>query len=205
MKRGARIVIATGNRCKLAEIRSMLADVDVEILPQSEFGIAGADETGETFLDNALLKARHAAANTGLPSIADDSGLAVDALNGRPGVHSARFAGDDSTDQANVSKLLQELAGVEDNDRGAAFHCAAVLVFPDESREAVIAGGEWRGEILREPRGENGFGYDPVFYDAALGKAAAEMSATEKNNCSHRGRAFATLAELIRSEVARPR
>jgi XTP/dITP diphosphohydrolase len=190
----ARIVIATGNRGKLAEIRKLLAGLGVEVVAQSDLGVEAAEETGSTFAENALIKARHAAAVTGLPAIADDSGLEVDALGGRPGVHSARYAGARADDDRNIDKLLGELEGVA--DRGAAFRCVACIVVPGDP-EPVIAAGEWRGSILHERRGRSGFGYDPVFEDGELGKSAAEMSSDEKNARSHRGKALKRLLQLI--------
>jgi len=188
--------MASGNRGKLREIARILADLDFTVVPQSEFNVSEADETGTTFVANALIKARHAAAATGLPAIADDSGLAVDALQGRPGVFSARYAGADADDAANIDKLLQELALVEDKDRGATFHCVACFVTPD-SDEALIAKGSWRGSIARHRIGSGGFGYDPVFIDAELGVSSAQLTAEEKNQRSHRGKALAELARLL--------
>lgn len=188
--------MASGNRGKLREIARILADLDFTVVPQSDFDVSEADETGDTFVANALIKARHAAAATGLPAIADDSGLAVDALQGRPGVFSARYAGPDADDAANIDKLLQELALVEDADRGATFHCVACFVTPD-SDAALIAEGSWRGSIARQRTGVGGFGYDPVFIDAELGVTSAQLSAEEKNQRSHRGKALAELARLL--------
>jgi XTP/dITP diphosphohydrolase len=188
--------MASGNRGKLREIARILADLDFTVVPQSDFDVSEADETGDTFVANALIKARHAAAATGLPAIADDSGLAVDALQGRPGVFSARYAGPDADDAANIDKLLQELALVEDADRGATFHCVACFVTPD-SDAALIAEGSWRGSIARQRTGAGGFGYDPVFIDAELGVTSAQLSAEEKNQRSHRGKALAELARLL--------
>lgn len=190
-----RIVIATGNRGKLRELSELLADLGVEVVAQSDLGVEPVAETGSTFVENALIKARHAAAETGLPAIADDSGLAVDALDGRPGVRSARYAGCDADDDRNIDKLLGELEGVE--DRGAAFHCAACFVAP-EGQEPVLATGEWRGTILSERRGEHGFGYDPVFWDDELQSSAAELSSDQKNARSHRGRALRQLVRKLR-------
>jgi XTP/dITP diphosphohydrolase len=190
-----RIVIATGNKGKLAEIRQILGAGDFQIVPQSEFDFVPAEETGTTFLENALLKARRAASETGMISIADDSGLVVDALDGEPGVFSARYAGDDATDEQNVEKLLKALDGVE--QRGARFCCVAVVVFPDLNKAPLIGEGEWRGSIAIARHGDGGFGYDPVFFDVGLGKCAAEMSAEEKNARSHRGEAFRQLGDLI--------
>jgi XTP/dITP diphosphohydrolase len=188
--------MASGNRGKLREIARILADLDFTVVPQSDFNVSDADETGDTFGANALIKARHAAAATGLPAIADDSGLAVDALQGRPGVFSARYAGPDANDAENIDKLLHELAQVEDAHRGATFHCAACFVMPD-SDDAVIAEGSWRGSIAQQRIGEGGFGYDPVFIDNELGVSAAQLSAEEKNQRSHRGKALAELARLL--------
>ena len=190
-----RIVLATGNKGKLAEIQQLLHGRDFEIVPQSEFDFVPAEETGSTFLENALLKARLAARETGLVSIADDSGLVVDALGGEPGVYSARFAGEDASDEQNVEKLLNALEGVE--ERGACFRCVAVVVFPDESVAPLVGEGEWRGSIAKSRCGEGGFGYDPIFFDPELGKCAAEMTAGEKNSRSHRGEAFLALEGLL--------
>jgi len=188
--------MASGNRGKLREIARILAELDFTVLPQSDFNVSDADETGDTFVANALIKARHAASATGLPAIADDSGLAVDALHGRPGVFSARYAGPGAHDAANIDKLLHELAEVSDADRGATFHCVACFVTPN-SDDAVIAEGSWRGSIARQRIGEGGFGYDPVFVDAELGVTSAQMSIEEKNQRSHRGKALAELARLL--------
>ena len=190
-----RIVIATGNKGKLVEIRQILKGSDVEIVPQTDFSFEPAEETGSTFLENALLKARHAASETGLIAIADDSGLVVDALNGEPGVFSARYAGENASDEQNVSKLLSSLHGVE--QRGARFRCVAVVVFPDGDSQPLIGEGEWRGSISTSRMGDGGFGYDPVFFDSELGKCAAEMTGEEKNARSHRGEAFRALTKQL--------
>jgi XTP/dITP diphosphohydrolase len=192
-----RIVIATGNTGKLAEIRQILEGSEFDIVPQSQLDFVPAEETGATFLENALLKARRAVSETGLIAIADDSGLVVDALDGAPGVFSARFAGDDASDEQNVKKLLRSMKDVNDADRGASFHCVAVVVFPDESRVPLVGEGEWRGRIAASRRGDGGFGYDPVFFDLERGKCAAEMTAAEKNSRSHRGEAFRRLGDLL--------
>ena len=169
-------------------------------MPQSEFGVTDADETGTTFVENALIKARHAVDATGLPAIADDSGLAVDALDGRPGVYSARYAGPGATDEQNNDKLLAELDGVPDEARGAAFHCVVCFVQPDDP-DPIIAEGEWRGRILHERRGEGGFGYDPLFYVPDTGCASAELEPEEKNRRSHRGQALRELARKLHERV----
>lgn len=192
-----KIVMASGNVGKLHEIVRILGDLDITFVPQSDFGVSDADETGDTFAANALIKARHASSVTGLPAIADDSGLMVDALDSRPGVFSARYAGVGASDESNINKLLHELEGVADEDRAATFHCTACFVMPDDS-EPIFATGEWRGSILRERRGEGGFGYDPVFLDVATGSSAAELGRAEKNARSHRGRALQELSRLLR-------
>ncbi|MDJ0906636.1 MAG: XTP/dITP diphosphatase [Woeseiaceae bacterium] len=191
-----RIVLASGNAGKLAEIARLLEDLDIEVIPQSALGVTDADETGTTFAENALIKAQHAAAATGLPAIADDSGICVDALDGRPGVYSARYAGPGATDDRNIDRLLTELEGVPDEQRGAAFHCVACFVAPDRD-EPLIAEGEWRGTILHERRGAGGFGYDPLFFVPELGKSSAELSPQEKNARSHRGQAIAELSRKL--------
>lgn len=192
------IVMASGNAGKIREIASLLRDLDVEVVPQSAFNIPDAEETGTTFEENVIIKAQHAVALSGLPAIADDSGLVVDALDGRPGVYSARYAGADASDDDNVDKLLRELDGV--TQRSAAFHCVACFLEP--SAKPVLASGIWRGEILRERRGDGGFGYDPVFLDVASGKASAELSPDEKNARSHRGQALRALADVLQSRLA---
>jgi XTP/dITP diphosphohydrolase len=196
------IVLATGNPGKIREIRELFADLDVEIVAQSAFDIESPEETGVTFTENALLKARHAADRTGLPAMADDSGIAVDALDGRPGVFSARYAGEGATDDDNLDLLLTELRDVPDDQRGGGFHCAAVLAWPGNERSPVIAEAVWRGTILRERRGAGGFGYDPIFLDSESGKTGAEMSREDKNRVSHRGKAFRKLHDLIGAELA---
>ena len=175
-----------------------MRELGLSIVPQGELGVDSVEETGSTFLDNALIKARHAAQSTGLPAIADDSGLAVDALDGRPGVRSARYAGEGATDAENIDKLLQELSGVEAGRRTAAFHCAAVYVDPADG-DVVIAEDSWPGSILEARDGTGGFGYDPVFVDAASGRTSARMTADQKNAVSHRGRAFRKLVGLLRN------
>ena len=193
----AKIVMATGNPGKIRELARLLDGLGVEIVAQSELGVPDADETGTTFAENSLIKARHAAEATGLPAIADDSGLSVDALDGAPGVYSARYAGD-AGDEANNDKLLAALEGVE--DRGAAFHCVATFVAPGE--EPLVAAGEWRGEILQARRGDGGFGYDPLFFVPECGCSSAELPADEKNRRSHRGQALRELVRLLEQKYA---
>ena len=188
--------MASGNAGKLREIRRMLAGQHIMVVPQTDLAVSDVDETGDTFVANAIIKARHAASETRLPAIADDSGLVVDALGGRPGIHSARYSGPGASDESNIDKLLTEMRGVDDADRGAAFHCVACYVTQEDS-DPVIARGEWRGNILRERRGDGGFGYDPVFFDKECGLSAAEMSSDEKNLRSHRGKALAGLIQQL--------
>ena len=198
----AKIVMASGNAGKLQEMARILADLDVTVIPQSEFGVSDADETGATFVENALLKARHAARATGLPAISDDSGLAVDALDGRPGVHSARYSGPEADPEKNIDRLLAELDGVPAKRRGAAFHCVACFVM-DDNAKPLIAQGEWRGEILHARQGDGGFGYDPVFFIPELACSSAQLSADEKDARSHRGQALRSLARQL-SDYAWP-
>lgn len=193
-------VLATGNRGKVAELTALFAEagLDIEVTAQSELGVAPAPETGSTFIENALAKARRAARVTGLPAMADDSGLVVAALGGAPGVRSARFAGEDADDAANVAKLLELLAGAT-HDRGALFYCALVALEHPEDPAPLVATGTWKGEIARERKGRGGFGYDPVFFDPRLGRTAAELDAEQKNRVSHRGAALRRLVELLKN------
>jgi XTP/dITP diphosphohydrolase len=196
-----RIVLATGNPGKVREIQRILGELGVEVVPQTELGVGDADETGTSFVDNALIKARHAAMLTGLPAIADDSGLVVDALDGRPGIYSARYSGADATDDSNIDKLLQELCGVPGDERTAAFHCCAVYGSVNDPT-SLVAEGRWQGRILDERRGAQGFGYDPVFFDPECGRTAAELTPEVKNARSHRGKALTALAEMLRQRYA---
>ncbi len=195
LRAGSRIVVATGNPGKLAEIAAILEEFRVEVVSQGELGIDEVEETGLTFVENALLKARNAAALSERPAIADDSGLEVDALAGAPGIRSARYAGPGADDQRNIDKLLDELAGVE--HREAAFRCVMVFLRHAEDPAPVIAEGVWRGRILTARRGAGGFGYDPVFFDPELGRSAAELPSAEKNRVSHRARALRELARRL--------
>ena len=193
----SRIVLASGNPGKAAEIGALLAPARVEVVAQSAFGIEGAEETAGTFVENALLKARHAARGSGLPAVADDSGLVVDALGGAPGVHSARFAGPGASDADNNGRLLAALAGRPPGTRTARFVCVAVLLRHADDPLPVICQGTWEGSVLDAPRGSGGFGYDPLFLPAGSDVTAAELSAAEKNRVSHRGRAFARLLAAL--------
>ena len=188
------VVLASSNPGKMREIERLLAHLDFTIVPQSDYGIEDAEETGTSFEANAVIKARHAMRATGLPAIADDSGLAVDALGGRPGVYSSRYAGPRASDAENVDKLLSELG--DRKDRGAEFHCVACFMAPGLDTP-ILTHGSWRGEILRAPRGSGGFGYDPVFLDPGTGRASAELDPEEKNARSHRGIALRRLAEAL--------
>ena len=189
------IVLASGNAGKLAEIVRILEDLDITVVPQSEFGVTDADETGTTFIENALIKARHAVDATGLPAIADDSGICVDALDGRPGVYSARYAGENATDEANNQKLLNNLRGIPTQKRTAHFCCVMALVTPQGSIQTAKA--IWEGHILTEPRGENGFGYDPYFLIPEYHRTFGELSPAVKRRLSHRARALAQLAPAL--------
>ena len=193
-------VLATGNRGKLAELTRLLADagLDLRVSPQSELGVDAPPETGATFVENALTKARHAARVTRLPAIADDSGLVVPALGGAPGVRSARFAGEAADDGANIAKLLKAL-DAPSLDRAARFHCVLVALEHPDDPTPLLATGSWAGHIAWAPRGRGGFGYDPVFFDTRLGRTAAELDADEKNRVSHRGQALERLIELLKN------
>lgn len=200
-ERGAafgRVVLATGNRGKLRELRALLADFALEVVPQSELGVEGVEETGSTFEANALLKARHAARVTGCPAIADDSGLEVDALGGRPGVYSARYAGEAATDAENNTKLLHELAGVAE-PRAARYRAVIVYVASADDPAPLVAAGAWEGAIARQPRGDGGFGYDPLFVVGAGPLTAAELPADEKNRVSHRAAALRELVAMLQA------
>jgi XTP/dITP diphosphohydrolase len=196
------IVLASGNVGKLRELGALLAPEGFILRPQSQWGFAEAIEDGLTFVENALKKARHAAANTGLPAIADDSGLVVPALGGEPGIYSARYAGPGAGDVQNNEKLLRQLAGQEAGARRAYFHCAMVLVRHAADPVPLIASASWWGEIAQTPRGAGGFGYDPLFWLAEQGCTSAELPPEEKNRISHRGQAAQSLLSLLRGASA---
>lgn len=191
------LVLASGNAGKLAELAQLLGDRGLTLRAQSEFGVEDVEETGLTFVENALLKARNAARATGLPALGDDSGLCVDALGGAPGLYSARYAGPGGDAARNIERLLRELDGVPDEARGASFHCCIVLLRHATDPRPLVVEGRWHGRILHAPRGDGGFGYDPVFLDPASGLTAAELPAVRKNAVSHRGLALATLRERL--------
>lgn len=193
-----KIVLASGNAGKLRELIAMLAPLGHEVVPQSALGIDTPAETGTTFTDNALLKARYVAGKTNLPALADDSGIEVDALGSRPGVYSARYAGEGATDQQNLEKLLEELRQVSAERRTARYQCVIVLARSVDDAAPLIASGTWEGRIRTEPMGSGGFGYDPIFEPRGLTVTAAEMSASDKNNLSHRGQALRSLIEKLR-------
>ncbi|MGH8619459.1 MAG: RdgB/HAM1 family non-canonical purine NTP pyrophosphatase [Burkholderiales bacterium] len=197
-----KLVIATGNPGKLREIAAILAPLAIEVVPQTALGVSEAEEPHATFVENALAKARHASRATGLPALADDSGICVAALNGAPGVHSARYAegavtGREAQDRRNNEKLIAALAGHPDHS--AHYTCVIVLVRHADDPEPLIAEGHWHGEVIATPRGDGGFGYDPYFLLPALGRTAAELESAHKNVISHRGQALARLATLLRA------
>jgi len=195
-KAGRQVVIATNNVGKLREFRQLLSELSLEILPQSDFGLSAAEETGLSFVENAILKARHACAGTGLPAIADDSGLAVDALRGAPGIYSARYSGEND-DEANNRLLLENLKHVPETQRSARFHCALAYLRYTEDPCPIICQASWEGQILSAPRGENGFGYDPLFYLPLSGCSSAELPPEQKNRISHRGQAMKKLLQEL--------
>ncbi|NPE54194.1 XTP/dITP diphosphatase [Dickeya dadantii] len=192
------VVLATGNAGKVRELAGLLADFGLDVVAQTALGVDSAEETGLTFIENAILKARHAARETGLPAIADDSGLAVDALGGAPGIYSARYAGEDASDRQNLDKLLAALDNVPDEQRQASFHCVLVYLRHADDPTPLVCHGSWQGVIARTPVGAGGFGYDPVFFVPSIGKTAAELSREEKNALSHRGQALRQLLDALR-------
>lgn len=196
-----KLVLASNNAKKLAELRAILAPLGWTLVPQGELGVPEAEEPHCTFIENALAKARHAAARTGLPALADDSGICIDALGGAPGVQSARYAGEPKSDARNNDKLLAALA--DRSDRRGHYYCVLVFVRAADDPQPIIAEGEWHGEVLPAPRGTGGFGYDPLFLIPELGLSVAEIAADEKNRRSHRGQALARLVERLRPPPAR--
>lgn len=201
-----RIVLASGNRGKLAEFKQLLSDCTFEVIAQSELQIADAEETGLSFVENAILKARNASQHSGLPALADDSGLEVDALHGAPGIYSARFAGlptdnAKNNDAANNKKLLEALADVPIEKRSARYQCVLVFMRHASDPSPLICQGTWEGEILTAPRGDQGFGYDPLFFIPALQQTAAELPPAKKNALSHRGKAMRLLLAALRERV----
>jgi len=193
-----KVVLATGNAGKVAELASLLADFGLAVTAQTDLGVDSADETGLTFIENAIIKARHAARSTGLPAIADDSGLAVDCLGGAPGIYSARYAGAAASDRENLDKLLAALQEVPPARRGASFHCVLVYLRHADDPIPLVCHGSWRGVIAQTASGSGGFGYDPVFYLPELGRTAAQLSRDEKQRISHRGQALRQLLDALR-------
>ena len=194
-----RIVLASGNAGKLREINQILEGVAFQALPQTDFDVSEAEETGLTFVENAILKARHACHFSGLPAIADDSGLEVDALQGAPGIYSARYAGVGATDAENLSKLLKNIENVPEQERTARFQCLMVYMRHEHDPTPVICQGTWEGRILHQAVGDNGFGYDPVFFVPSENCSAAQLDAVVKNTLSHRGQALVQLVERLSS------
>ncbi|MEZ2576960.1 MULTISPECIES: XTP/dITP diphosphatase [Buttiauxella] len=194
-----KVVLATGNAGKVRELADLLSNFGLDVVAQTELGVESAEETGLTFIENAILKARHAAQITGLPAIADDSGLAVDVLGGAPGIYSARYAGLEASDQQNLEKLLATLKDVPDEQRKARFHCVLVYMRHAEDPTPLVCHGSWEGQITREAAGTGGFGYDPIFFVPSEGKTAAELTRDEKRAISHRGQALKLLLEAMKN------
>ncbi|MGJ0577947.1 XTP/dITP diphosphatase [Xenorhabdus bovienii] len=192
-----KVVLATGNAGKVRELADLLTDFGLDIVAQTELGVDSADETGLTFIENAIIKARHAAAITGLPAIADDSGLSVNALGGAPGIYSARYAGIDASDRNNLEKLLEAMRDIPDEERQAQFNCVLVYLRHAKDPTPLIFHGRWSGIITHEPAGNGGFGYDPIFYVPEFGCTAAELSREQKSAVSHRGQALKMLLEAM--------
>ncbi|MBV6447802.1 RdgB/HAM1 family non-canonical purine NTP pyrophosphatase [Nitrosomonas sp.] len=192
-----KLVIASNNKGKLREIGELLAPLAIDVAPQSEFNISEADEPHVTFVENALAKARHASRCSGLPALADDSGICVSALGGAPGVNSARYAGEPKSDERNNQKLVESLKN--QTDRRAYYYCVIVLVRHADDPQPIIVDGSWYGEIIDQPRGSGGFGYDPYFYLPEFGKTSAELTLEQKNKISHRGQALAKLVEILQT------
>ena len=196
-----KIVLATGNQGKVKELATMLSGLGFNVLPQSDFKVSDVPETGTTFVENAIIKARHASKQTGLPAIADDSGLAVSALGGAPGVYSARYSGEHATDQSNITKLLKAMADIPKDQRQAKFLCVLVFMRHADDPSPIICQGEWYGEITSSQTGDQGFGYDPVFWVAEQNCTSAQLSSQQKNKLSHRGKALELLLTQLTSQV----
>jgi len=193
-----RVVLASSNKGKLRELSALLAPLGYEVVPQGALGIDTPPETGDTFAANALLKARHAAAESNLPALADDSGIEVDALNGRPGIYSARYAGEGASDQDNLLKMLGEMQGVPALKRTARYQCVIAFVSTADDPDPILAKGTWEGWLTSQPRGLEGFGYDPIFVPSGFDRTAAELNPGEKNSLSHRGQALRALMDQLR-------
>lgn len=199
MKMNKQLVLATGNQGKVKELAAMLEALNIDVLPQSQFNVPEVAETGTTFVENAIIKARHAAKITGLPAVADDSGIEVDALNGAPGVYSARFAGPNASDSDNIHKLLADMEGK--TERSARFWCVLVYMRHADDPTPIICQASWEGKITEQPAGSGGFGYDPVFFVPTLNCSAAALSKEEKNAISHRGQALKMLAQQLKATL----
>lgn len=195
------VVLASGNPGKLREFGQLLEGLDLKVVPQSQFDVTEAKETGLSFVENAILKARHAATTTSLPALADDSGLEVDALKGAPGIYSARYAGPGASDQDNLEKLLEMLDGVPEQERTARFQCVIVYMRHGLDPTPLICQGTWEGRILTEPVGDNGFGYDPVFFVPTEGCSSAQLAPETKNRLSHRGQALRQLVPALKAKT----
>ncbi len=195
-----KIVLATGNQGKVKEMADLLSDFGFEVHAQSEFNVSEVAETGTTFIENAIIKARHAAKETGFAAIADDSGLEIDYLKGAPGIYSARYYGEGATDKLNLEKVLAEMQGVPEEQRTARFHCVLVLMRHENDPTPLVCHGKWEGRILTEASGENGFGYDPIFFVPEEGCASAELEPVRKKQLSHRGKALNELFATIKTQ-----
>jgi len=196
-----KVVLASSNTGKIKELTTLLQPFNIELIPQSALGIPDAEETGLTFIENALLKARHAALLSGLPALSDDSGLAVTALNGAPGIYSARYAGEPSNASLNIDKLLKDMHDVPDDKRQAAFHCVLAFMTSATDPAPIVCDGKWKGMLLRQRHGEHGFGYDPIFFVPSENKSAAELPSEIKNKLSHRAKALQSLIELLADKI----
>lgn len=195
-----RIVLASGNKGKIREMRHLLSELPYEIITQSEFNVPNADETGFTYIENAIIKARHAAQLTQLPAVADDSGISIDALNGAPGIYSARYAGPNANDVDLINKVLHEMREVPPNQRQATFHCVIALLRHETDPDPIIVHGRWYGRIVEKAEGIHGFGYDPIFFDETQQCTAAELDPTIKSVISHRGQALSKLIEILKQD-----
>jgi XTP/dITP diphosphohydrolase len=192
-----KVVLASGNKGKLKEFSQLLSSYDIEVCPQSDFDVVPPEETGLSFVENAIIKARYASTISGLPAIADDSGIAIDALKGQPGIYSARFSGEGASDQANIDLALQRLEGLPDDRRNAQFHCVLVYMTHANDPTPIICHGQWPGRITQTQSGSDGFGYDPIFWVAEQNCTAAELTKEQKNKVSHRGQALKELMSKI--------
>ncbi|MDN2663301.1 XTP/dITP diphosphatase [Psychromonas sp. 14N.309.X.WAT.B.A12] len=195
-------VLATGNQGKVKEMSELLNSFSIEVLPQSQFNVPDVPETGTTFVENAIIKARHASKLTGLPAIADDSGLEVDFLNGQPGIYSARYSGEAATDRENIDKLLSKLVGINPEQRKARFQCVLVYMRHELDPTPIICQGTWEGSITEEVFGEQGFGYDPIFWVESEQSTSAQLTKQRKSELSHRGKALTQLVSLLKEQLS---